>query len=580
VAITPNLWPPRSEQIGASYADVVARPASPAAPGGHRRVAAWLAVVAVLAGPVFEAIRLGLERPHLTLYGDQALIDLAARRAAHLDQLVGPYSVQGFHHPGPAVFYALAPFSHLFQPGGAGLYLGATVWNGLALVAIVAMVWRREGPLGALAAAVCLDAFSLLLGVGTLREPWNPYLVIVPTILFVVLWAVAVADPAAKAPGVWAFAVGSYVVQTHIATLPFVALLALALIGVWIAAAGRRRPTKESGWAIFGGLAAFGLLWTAPIVELWRDDRNNLSVMWSYVTSSHHTAGMSSGVHSGLDAIGVVPFGNHVYTLVSARSGLEQVVTAVLLIGATAATLGFGVARSKPLVVALSIGAAVEAVVGLVSLSVAPSPLIPYYSEWLSGIMVTLALAIGLCLVGFRSASDLSVRVVAGPAVVVIAVAAMAVAAVASEIPVQRTTGSGPWPAWEVGTVAGKRATVMETAYLSAAAVRAVGGAPRSSLVNIEIGSDAYWPYAAGMALALDEAGIQTTVGPGKWALFFGHERAPGPRVVGSLELLPSSAETVAGARVVARTDHLELVYASGTIPPRSRNPGGALRRS
>ncbi|HEY2429607.1 MAG TPA: hypothetical protein VGI06_11805, partial [Acidimicrobiales bacterium] len=121
----------------------------------------WVAVLAVAMSPAVEATRILVERPHVVLYGDQALLELGARRAAHLDQLVGPYSRTGFHHPGPIVFYLLAPFVRILGTGGSGLYLGAVAINGAALVATVAVLWRRLGPVAATWSAAAIDLFCV-----------------------------------------------------------------------------------------------------------------------------------------------------------------------------------------------------------------------------------------------------------------------------------------------------------------------------------------------------------------------------------------------------------------------------------
>jgi hypothetical protein len=59
--------------------------------------------------PLGGGLRILVQQPHVVLYGDQALIELGARRESHLDHLVGPYSRDGFHHPRPAVFYNRRP---------------------------------------------------------------------------------------------------------------------------------------------------------------------------------------------------------------------------------------------------------------------------------------------------------------------------------------------------------------------------------------------------------------------------------------------------------------------------------------
>ena len=153
----------RPSRAWLSQSEVGAAPLRP----GHSWLG-WAALLAVGAPLWVEAARILVTRPQVVLYGDQALMDLAARRAAHLDQLVGPYSRAGFHHPGPAVFYLLAPFVRLLASSGSGC-IGGGVINLAALTASVAVVWHRAGP-GALWAAVSINAFCLCVGVGTLRD--------------------------------------------------------------------------------------------------------------------------------------------------------------------------------------------------------------------------------------------------------------------------------------------------------------------------------------------------------------------------------------------------------------------------
>ncbi|HET9690759.1 MAG TPA: hypothetical protein VFP61_06380, partial [Acidimicrobiales bacterium] len=238
----------------------------------------WVAVATVALFPVTAAARIVVGGAAVTLYGDGALTAIATRRAARFEQLLGPYSRTGVHHPGPAMFYLLAPFVDLARSVSSGLYLGALAINLAALVTIVAVVWRRAGPPAALAAAVALDLFVVCLGPGTLREPWNPYLVVVPMVAFVVLWAAA--DPrtdprtdlrTGQGAGVWAAVVGSYEMQTHLATVPVVVALLAALLVRW-----RRHGHGRPGRAALAGVVALVAMWVPPVVEGLRDRPNNL----------------------------------------------------------------------------------------------------------------------------------------------------------------------------------------------------------------------------------------------------------------------------------------------------------------
>ena len=198
----------------------IAQDAPAGDPGPRLRWLGWLAVAAVSALPLVEAVRIIVQRSHVVLDGDQALLELGARRAAHLDQLVGPYSRDGFHQPGPVVFYLLAPFVRILHQPGPACTSERSAISGAALIATVAFLWRRFGPVTALWAAAAIDLYCLCVRVGTLREPWNPYLVVAPMVLFVVLWAAGITG--GSGAGLWAVVIGSYEVQTHIATAGFV----------------------------------------------------------------------------------------------------------------------------------------------------------------------------------------------------------------------------------------------------------------------------------------------------------------------------------------------------------------------
>ena len=77
--------------------------------------------------------------------GDYAVIQLRTLDVgSRHTPLVGPYSRYGWSHPGPALFYALAPVLRLFTGHDIGVLAGAIVINGLALVCIVFFAWRRR----------------------------------------------------------------------------------------------------------------------------------------------------------------------------------------------------------------------------------------------------------------------------------------------------------------------------------------------------------------------------------------------------------------------------------------------------
>jgi hypothetical protein len=500
------------------------------------------------------------------LYGDQALLELGTRRAIHLDQLVGPYSRSGFHHPGPAVFYLLAPFVRLFEPSGPGLYLGAVILNATALIATVVIIWRRVGPLAALWAAAAIDLFCLCIGVGTLREPWNPYLVVAPMILFVVLWAVGWTGSSHAA--LWALVIGSFVIQTEIATAAVVLVLATSLVvrvlrGYW----SERRYSFRRRWGpgqTIGGLLLIAL-WLPTVVELFRDRPNNLQLLWDFLTTGHAEPrlGQALGVFS--DAVTVLPFGNHDYVLALHRNPIEVAGFAILTLAGIVVAVALGRHRRQPLASALATTAAVGALVGAVSLTHTDGPVYLYFALWLAYVPLAVLLAIGVAILGPRPATASAGGRARRPVVpVAVATAVLAcVFALGLDLnlgPVNTTTGSGPWPANNAGSAQGKQRTIQDTAALTRAAESVLRPADR--WVDFNIGSDSLWPYVAGIVLELDERGVQSTVGPAQWVLYFGKERTPGRPVSIVFALDPVRGLPVRpGWTVIAELDGAVLAY-------------------
>lgn len=525
----------------------------------------WLAVAAVAAAPGAEALRVVIERPHVTLDGDEALIDLGALRAQHLLQLVGPYSRVGFHQPGPAVFYLLAPFVRLIGPGGAGLFLGALAINGAALMATVAVLWRVAGPRVALWSAAAIDGYCLCVRVGTLREPWNPYLVMAPMVLYVVLWAVAMTGSGGAAW--WAAVVGSYEVQTHIATAGFVVTTSVVVM-VRFAMSMRRRdpsaaPSGSRRVSRICALTALSLIWLAPIVELRRDHPNNLSLLWEYFSAAHPTPSVHQALEVAGNALTIMPFGYRDYALALPRSSAELGIGALLLVAAMLAAVTLGVRHRHPLSLALTAASLIGIAAGTVSLLFATAPLYLYFAVWMAFVPLGLLLAIGVALLDPGASRPRAVRrQPVALAAVAIALAAITLHSDLHMASIATTTGAGPWPARSDQNPVGRSQAIRDIGVLSGAAETVL--TPSDRWVNFELNATSPWPYVAGMVLALDQRGVNSTVSPASWELYFGHERSPGRPVSAHFEVValrPGSPTVPAGARLVAVVDGYALAY-------------------
>ena len=98
--------------------------------------------------------------------------------------LVGAHSRYGWDHPGPLLFWGLAPFRWRF--GTTGVLVGVVVLNVLAIVGAL------SSPAGAVACRSWCRGGAVLtltwaLGPSLLADPWNPWVTVLPCFTFVLL---------------------------------------------------------------------------------------------------------------------------------------------------------------------------------------------------------------------------------------------------------------------------------------------------------------------------------------------------------------------------------------------------------
>jgi hypothetical protein len=195
--------------------------------------------------------------------------------------LVGAWSRWGWAHPGPLMFWALAPFTWIV--GNDGLVIGVATIASSSAAAAVVLVHRLAGSLRSGLLALALALSMLAMGVEQSVDPWNPYVAFFPFVLFVVLvWAVTCGRRWSLP---WAAAVGSFCVQCHVGYAPLVGGLGLLAL-VWAmwpdggpGADGRRRVQ-----VVLATFVALLLCWLPALVEQATNDPGNLSAILDYAT--------------------------------------------------------------------------------------------------------------------------------------------------------------------------------------------------------------------------------------------------------------------------------------------------------
>jgi hypothetical protein len=269
----------------------VAQPPPSAVHGddAERRRGQWLrcfavALVGVALAGVATAVATGAWRGYLP-GGDVALIDLRVRDTwfggLQGVPLVGVYSRFGWNHPGPAMFWAIAPLSLVAGGASWATIVGAALVQGVAITLAASLAWRRGG-FGFLLAVLAIEGLMYTSnGAEALVSPWNPYVAVAFLPLFILLvWS---ASLGATGSLIGSVIVGSFLVQTHVG---YAVLVVVAF--VWLGAtalADRSRHSASARWSARGVAIACGagaLMWLPPLIDQATHDPGNLTKLWKY----------------------------------------------------------------------------------------------------------------------------------------------------------------------------------------------------------------------------------------------------------------------------------------------------------
>ena len=265
---------------------------------------AAIILIALVIWPIVDAGRAALDlvwRPS----GDWAVLTLRVEDVGRHTPLVGPYSRFGWNHPGPLMYWLLAVPYHLFGDKPEAILTAAATLNALTVAGIGALAWRRGRlPLVALTMA----AIALLihgLGPSTIRDPWNPFLTLLPLALLTLLaWSLLEGDH-----WMWpAFAfVASFEVQSHVGYLPMVMVLfASVLLIAWrqhsmraLLPLSRRRRL----WVAGVTLAVLVGSWLPVVIDQIAQSGNLGAIVDYFLTTDERPAGFATAFHVAADQL-------------------------------------------------------------------------------------------------------------------------------------------------------------------------------------------------------------------------------------------------------------------------------------
>ncbi len=261
-------------------------------------------LTAIVIWPLFDAGRAALElvwRPS----GDWAVLTLRVEDVGRHTPLVGPYSRFGWNHPGPLMYWLLAFPYHLFGDKPEALLAAAATLNALTVAALSTVAWRRGRlPLVALtmtATAILIHA----MGPAMIRDPWNPFITLLPLALTVYLvWSVIEGDFWMWPP--LAFLV-SFELQSHIGYLPMLAMLGVSVFAI----AWRRKsfntllPTsaKQRWWVLGLSSAVVIGCWLPVLLDQVAGTGNLGAIAHYFLTNGDSPAGFGTAFHVAADQL-------------------------------------------------------------------------------------------------------------------------------------------------------------------------------------------------------------------------------------------------------------------------------------
>lgn len=246
-----------------------------------RRWVRYLAAAVSAAAGALALVAMAQKAEPMPPVGDVGVIEIYIFDALKGRLLVGPYSHFNWHHPGPIYFYLLAPFYALSGYLTTGAAAGALAIN-IASVGLIAWTARRMAgrPTAIVLTAACL--FYCVRFERVFTSQWNPHVLVLPTLAFVVVAAATAAGATGFIPLL--IALGSFAAQTHLGLAPTVAALSVCALAAAFWGARRQPPEQRRAlaWRLNAGLWVAAILWFPPIVEQMTRADGNLSRLWRF----------------------------------------------------------------------------------------------------------------------------------------------------------------------------------------------------------------------------------------------------------------------------------------------------------
>ena len=273
-----------------------------AAPPWRRRAA--IAATAFTLIPVLVVVFGRAGRAYLPTQ-DFAVLDLRVRDVWSGDlPLVGVYSRFGWNHPGPLLFWLLAPLNWLFGGAPWTTLVGHAALEGIAIVGAAWTAWRRGGLAVVLGTMAVILLTYTAIGDYLLFQPWNPHVALIFFPWFVLAaWGVAVGDTRDVVIGA---VLATFLVQAHVGYAPLVLACAFVALAFMVVDARAARSTRAEGDAgpwrrwrrpVIVAAVVTVVLWIPVVVDQLTQSPGNLRAMARYfLKGDRPSAGLAKGM--------------------------------------------------------------------------------------------------------------------------------------------------------------------------------------------------------------------------------------------------------------------------------------------
>lgn len=322
--------------------------------------------------------------------GDGAFIELYTLQATRGAWKLGPYSQFGWHHPGPLLFYLLAPLYRVSDARNIALAAGSSAINIACLAGLLWAVARWATPAVSGVVATMLGVYIWRVG-ALAASSWNPHIIVLPMGLLLMLCAGLASGRLRTLPAI--VLVASFLMQTHVSTAPTVALvvgaaLATALVYKPLSHAERASaPARSVAWWMNVSVWLLVLLWLPPLTEQLTGQPGNLSKLFAFFVTPSPGQPWSVAARAWADTIASIvspTFGIPVGWALDVRGGGWSIAIAVAQVAALLGAGRWAIGRGERFEAALCMLGALASVASLWSITQITTTIGDYMVFWIS----------------------------------------------------------------------------------------------------------------------------------------------------------------------------------------------------